>query len=204
MYNSTFIFALGGNLAGDFSRPDCVFREALHKCSDAGFTLQALSRFYRSAAYPASSGPDFVNACGVLGGEMAPIDALRALHKIEDELGRVREKRWGARVIDLDLLAVGHNVAPDIVTLRHWMELPFERQQIDTPQQLILPHPRMTERGFVLVPLAEIAPNWRHPLTGMTVIDMCDALPPEQKTGLEPLHGLFPEQSCLAKSGANA
>ena len=100
--------------------------------------------------------PDYFNACALLASSLAPEALLRVLLAIEAQFGRVRRERWGARLLDLDLLLV-------------------EEQQLQTPS-LELPHPRMWERAFVMVPLAEIAPDWRHPSSGQTVSEICATL----------------------------
>ena len=89
--------------------------------------------------------------------------------------------------MDLDLIALGQAVLPDMATQRAWAGLPPERAARETPGELILPHPRLADRGFVLVPLAEIAPDWRHPVTGVTVAEMLAARPDEERSEIRPL-----------------
>ena len=90
-------------------------------------------------------------------------------------------------MLDLDLLALADRIAPDPETLAHWIGLPPDRQGCEAPDRLILPHPRIQDRGFVLAPLAEIAPGWRHPLTGRSVAAMLAGLGPGGLAGMQPL-----------------
>ncbi len=96
-------------------------------------------------------------------------------------MGRKRTVRWGARTVDLDLLAVGAEIRPDRATQDHWRNLAPADQAIKAPDQLILPHPRIQDRAFVLVPLADIAPDWVHPILGKTVLEMLNDLPEADK-----------------------
>jgi len=151
---------------------------AVASLADVGAVIRSQSPFYATPAMPAGIGPDFVNAALVLEAPWTPRDALMRMHEIEAQMGRRRSKRWGERVVDIDLLAIDGKVLPDMPTVRTWMNLAPEKQRESVPKQLILPHPRMHERGFVLVPLADVAPDWLHPVTRRTVVQMRDALPP--------------------------
>ena len=133
------------------------------------------------------SGPGFVNAAVLASTALTPEALLRVLHRIEADHGRERLVRWGARTLDIDLLAMGDRILPDEATLRRWMELPPARQPVEAPDRLILPHPRLQDRAFELIPLAEIAPGWRHPLTGRSVAGMAAALREAERDAICPL-----------------
>jgi len=160
---------------------------ALARLGDSRLSVQAVSRFYASPCFPPGAGPDYVNAAAVLTGAEDAQQVLAELHRVEAEFGRTRDRRWGMRTLDLDLLAFGDAVLPDAETHAAWRDLPLAAQMSRTPDTLILPHPRLQDRAFVLVPLAEIAPDWRHPILGQTVRQMADALPEAEKTALTPL-----------------
>lgn len=176
--------ALGGNLSSSAGPPAATLRAALRGLGAGPLRLTAVSRFYHSPAFPAGAGPDYVNACAGVETALDAVALLSFLHDVEHGLGRTRGNRWAARSIDLDLLAHGDAVLPDAATQGRWMRLSPARQQEETPDRLILPHPRLTERAFVLVPLAEIAPDWRHPLTGQSVLQMRNALPARDRAAL--------------------
>jgi 2-amino-4-hydroxy-6-hydroxymethyldihydropteridine diphosphokinase len=109
------------------------------------------------------------------------------LHDIETRFGRRRAQRWGMRTLDIDLLAMGDSVLPDADTQDRWRNLPPDAQIGATPGELILPHPRLQDRAFVLVPLADVAPDWVHPRLGLTVRDMLAALPQADRDAVKPL-----------------
>jgi 2-amino-4-hydroxy-6-hydroxymethyldihydropteridine diphosphokinase len=154
-----------------------------------GFILQRVSRFYRTPCFPAGAGPDYVNAAAVFlpRDDETAGEILSILHAVEAKHGRTRLNRWGSRTLDIDLLAMGDAVEPDVKTYQLWHDLPLEDQLLRAPDELILPHPRLAERAFVLVPLAEVAPDWRHPILLKTVSELRDALPPADLEAVQPL-----------------
>ncbi|MDB5397647.1 MAG: 2-amino-4-hydroxy-6-hydroxymethyldihydropteridine pyrophosphokinae [Rhodospirillales bacterium] len=150
--------ALGSNLAGRFASPAAAIEAATQALGVNDIEVIARSRLYRSAAWPDPADPEFVNAVAAVETDLSPLDLLARLHAIEAEFGRVRRQANAPRSLDLDIVDYGGLVsAPG-----------------ETP---ILPHPRMADRAFVLLPLAEIARDWRHPVTGVVIGDLMRALP---------------------------
>lgn len=179
------LVALGSNLPARGEPPAGIVTAALGALGALG-AVRARSRLWRSPAWP-PGGPPYVNAAAWVDTALAPEDALAMLHDIEAAWGRERRQRWGARTLDLDLLAMGDLVRPDAATQGAWAALPLGAQGQRAPAGLILPHPRLQDRGFVLRPLAEVAPGWRHPLRDLSVREMLAVLPPAALEGIEPL-----------------
>lgn len=119
----------------------------------SGITVKSHSNWYKTAPIGPSQ-PDYLNGCALLEVELTPQELLTTLNTIEDQFGRVRQERWGPRTLDLDIILYG-----DLI--------------LETPE-LQIPHPRMTERAFVLVPLAEIAPEWIEPVSGQTISELLE------------------------------
>lgn len=181
--------AMGANLQSSVGSPLQTLQQAVALMQHESLSITRCSQWYHTPAFPAGSGPDFVNAVVEIVTDLAAADVLAALHRIEEQLGRVRLHRWGARVCDLDLIDHAGLVAPDIATWRHWHGLAPDEQASQAPAELILPHPRIQDRGFVLVPLAEIAPDWRHPVTGQTAAALRDSLPVEEIEQIRAISG---------------
>lgn len=183
------LIALGANLPNGEADPSATLRQALLDLGAWGLRAERTSRFYRTPCFPPGAGPDYVNAAARLHlpRDMGPGEVLAALHAVEAAHGRERVQRWGMRTLDLDLIAMGRAVRPDPETAADWRALPADQQVARTPDRLILPHPRLQDRAFVLVPLADVAPRWRHPATGLTVKQMLRALPAGDRAAVVPL-----------------
>jgi 2-amino-4-hydroxy-6-hydroxymethyldihydropteridine diphosphokinase len=182
-----FLIALGSNLGSAAGDNADTLAAALGEIAANGVALRRVSRFFRTPCFPAGAGPDFVNACAALRGDVQAGTVLNLLHGIETRFGRTRTQRWASRTLDLDLLAEGDSILPDPETQAHWRTIGAEQQRATAPDRLILPHPRLQERGFVLVPLADIAADWRHPALHLTVAEMLAALPAGALDGISPL-----------------
>ncbi|UWQ62879.1 2-amino-4-hydroxy-6-hydroxymethyldihydropteridine diphosphokinase [Leisingera caerulea] len=181
------LIALGGNLPVDANAPQATLSKAIAALQAQDVRLRSVSRFFRTPCFPAGAGPDYVNAAVAVETSLSADALLARLHEIEAQFARVRDQRWGMRTLDLDLLDHGGAVLPDAAGFARWLGLPLERQMQEAPGQLILPHPRIQDRAFVLVPLKDIAPRWRHPVLQKTVTEMLADLPPEEVAEPVPL-----------------
>lgn len=152
---------LGANLPSQRSGPPKeTLAAAIAALPRRGIHPLRQSRWYLSAPVPASDQPWFANAVIAVATNLAPAEMLAALHEIEHAFGRRRVQRGEARAIDLDLLDHGG--------------------RIEVGRSLALPHPRIHERAFVLLPLKDVAPHWVHPVSGLHIDQLCARLDPEQ------------------------
>lgn len=182
------LVSLGSNAPGGPMIATSFVLKARQQIVEAlGDPAARASGLFGTPAFPPGIGPDFVNAAMAIRTTLSAHAILDALHGIEAEADRVRTVRWGQRTLDLDLLALGDLVVPDAVTQCHWRTLDPATQRTATPDRLILPHPRLQDRAFVLVPLAQVAPGWVHPATGRTVIQMRDALSAADLAAIRPM-----------------
>ena len=159
--NDLIIIGLGANLASRHGTPSQTLDAAFTELQAAGVGVGRRSGYWRTRPVPVSDQPWFVNAVAAVDTELPPAALLALLHRIEDGAGRRRREVNEARPLDLDLLAYGRLV-------------------LDGPEPPLLPHPRLAGRAFVLLPLAEIAAGWVHPLTGDGLAAMIGRLPVDQ------------------------
>lgn len=156
--------AIGANLPSPrFGAPPASFAAALELLAAAGTEVVAVSRWYRSPPLPPAPQPDYINGVIEVRSRLSPEACLSLLHRVENAFGRVRGLRNAARSLDMDLLAYGDEVIAG------------------GAGGLEVPHPRLSQRSFVLLPWADLAPQWRHPVSGLTVAEMIAALPVGQE-----------------------
>lgn len=176
------LIAFGANLSLGDQPPEVTIVQAIRALAEHGLSVVRQSRMYRTPCFPRGAGPDYINAaaCVIPRHDMTAQGVLAILHRVEETWGRARGGRWVGRTLDIDLLAYGDSVFPDPQTQTLWRDLPFRDQLRLAPDQLILPHPRLQDRAFVLVPLADVAPDWVHPLLGLSVTQMLALRPQEE------------------------
>jgi 2-amino-4-hydroxy-6-hydroxymethyldihydropteridine diphosphokinase len=150
--DSAVVIALGGNLPGAAPSVQAGLARALEALAQRGVAVWARSGWWRSKAWPNPEDPEFLNGVVLAETDLTPAGTIALLHDLEAQFGRVRTSANAPRTLDLDLIAYGRVAAPG--------------------PGLILPHPRAHERLFVMGPLAQIAPQWRHPTLGRTALQL--------------------------------
>jgi 2-amino-4-hydroxy-6-hydroxymethyldihydropteridine diphosphokinase len=154
------LIGIGANLPSPrHGEPRETCEAALDAMAGAGIGISGRSRWYRSAPVPESSQPWYINGVFSADTALTPAPLMAALRGIETDFGRTRGKANEARILDLDILAYGGMVSGGGV---------------------VLPHPRLHQRAFALLPMRELAPDWRHPVTGRPIDALIAALPQDQ------------------------
>ena len=152
---------VGANLApAGFPGPREGCMAAVESLEEDGVGVVAVSPWYRTAPVPASDQPWYRNAVVEVETGLAPQELMDVLHERETRFGRVRRQRNESRVLDLDIID-------------------YRGQVQEGPPTL--PHPRMHRRGFVLRPLLDLAPDWRHPATGASIAELVAAVDPSEE-----------------------
>jgi len=175
---SVFV-AMGANLGANAGK---TLEAVVGFMPEMGISPLIVSPFYRTPAIGPSPQPDFVNAVIRCETAHSVLSLMETLHRIETIFGRVRRERWGPRVLDLDLIDYQGIVIPP--------QGPQGLQAGLGPIPLTLPHPGVSERAFVLLPLADIAPKWRHPVSGESVSNLIARLPASALAGISRLDGV--------------
>ncbi|WP_085909701.1 2-amino-4-hydroxy-6-hydroxymethyldihydropteridine diphosphokinase [Kiloniella majae] len=158
------IIAIGANLESpEHGLPLQTCKKALSRLEELGVEIVKQSRWLKTAPVPISDAPWYVNAVAQIQTDLAPDELLELLHDIENEFGRVRPFINAPRILDLDIIAYNDFVS-------------------SSEDHLIIPHPRMHERAFVLLPLLDIDEDWRHPVTDKTAKELSLTIPVDQET----------------------
>ena len=157
------VIALGANLVSPAGPPAATIAAALGALAQRGVKIAAVSALYATPAWPDPSDPPYVNTVIRVATAHAPTGLMAILHKIESVYGRTRSAKNAPRTLDLDLIDYHGRVEEGPPTL---------------------PHPRLAERAFVLIPLLDVAPEWRHPVSGLSVAELVAALPEESRAAV--------------------
>ena len=155
------LVALGSNIAGPWGTPHETIARALKELNRFPLRLRRASQLLITKPFGVVNQPDFVNAVASIDTALPPEALLRKLHRLERAAGRKRGRRWGPRTLDLDLL--------DYHGLQH-------HQKGTVQKALVLPHPGIAERIFVVQPLQEVAPNWKHPTLRKTAAELARSI----------------------------
>ncbi len=175
--------ALGSNLSGDFANSQQLIAAAIDNLPLCGAHVVARAPLYRTAAVgPKVNGAaqsDYINTVVAVHSVVPAVALLQRLHTLEAAFGRQRRLKWGPRTLDIDIISYHDEVHGAMAQI---------------------PHPRLAARGFVLYPLRDIAPGWRHPVSGRPIAQLIQALPAKARCGLVKL----PQSFSLAPSAREA
>lgn len=157
---SVVALSLGSNLGDRLT----LLRKAVASLKKEGLVIKAASDVFETPPWGMENQPPFLNACIVAETGLSPKKLLELLKKLEGDLGRTAGRRWGPRIIDIDII--------------------FYDDLVFNSDNLTIPHQHMAQRPFVLVPLAQAAPEWKHPATGLTAAEMSRELSEDERAPL--------------------
>jgi 2-amino-4-hydroxy-6-hydroxymethyldihydropteridine diphosphokinase len=162
------IISLGSNVTSWWGTPPNTILHALHELDEIGIDVVRRSELYRTAPYGITDQPFFVNAAAVIRTALTPAALLSVLKKIEAKAGRKVAQRWGPRALDIDIVDYNARI----------LKYPKNKSQLHKGARLplILPHPGIQSRPFVLRPMLDIAPYWHHPISGKGVGELLTKL----------------------------
>jgi 2-amino-4-hydroxy-6-hydroxymethyldihydropteridine diphosphokinase len=162
-FSPMILIALGGNLPSPIGLPPQTLDAARAYLESHGVRFDSVSSYYVTPAWPDPRDPKFTNAVAKVETALPPHALMALLHETETAFGRVRSLPNAPRTLDLDLLD-------------------YDGRIEQGPPAL--PHPRLSSRAFVLVPLAEVAPDWAHPVTGASIRTLIETLPPDERAAI--------------------
>lgn len=171
------IIAMGSNQDYRGMTPIEILSKAILKLEDRKIRISAKSRFFESPAFPDKDNPKFINCVITAIFFGSPAELLSEVNEVEKELGRVRDERWGIRTCDLDIITIDNLVLPNLLDFNYWANISLNKQLVETPKELIIPHPRLQDRAFVLKPLLDIVKKWKHPVFEKTALELLNNLP---------------------------
>jgi len=181
----TLLLALGANQAGAWGPPEQTLARARHELAGAGVRTLAASRLYRTLPLGPGRQSPYLNAVLLCVARLGPGALLRLMKRLERRAGRRLRPRWAPRCLDIDILDFGGRRLG-------WSGGRLERL---VPGRLILPHPQIDRRAFVLIPLLEVDPHWQHPTLAVSGRALLASLPPANRRGVRGSLA-FPASAC--------
>lgn len=184
VHKNRAVISLGSNLPSGFGTILQTVLEAVRRLEEMdGLTVIKQSPIYRTKPWPEGSDqPDYANLAILVDVQFDAQMLLEAMQKIENSMGRIRETRWGARVIDLDLLAYEDIILPNVAL---WHSVEGNEDPAAFLEEATVPHPRLHKRPFAMIPFADVYPDWIHPVLQLTAKKISEGLNQGKKQPLE-------------------
>jgi len=181
------LISCGANISGPLGKPSETLKIVLEELRKRNLEVVRKSKLYSSLAFPDPKEPKYLNRCLELKVDFKAVDVLKLLKQIENKMGRLEGSRWGSRSCDLDLLSFANQISPSTKVFDYWYKMPLEKQIVTKPNILLLPHPRLQDRAFVLKPLMEFAADWIHPVLNVSVKEMFNSLSKDDQDSVKPI-----------------